>query len=546
MPDSRGLKQALDDAMLAFRVTDFSGGLNSEMDQLDLKEDSSPDCENVKITKPGRLIGRDGYVARITGITNAPDGIDFFYDALGSRRVVMWANGNIYDVTGHTLSVIASSVYESGTRVCSHALNGTIYYSDGATTASGSIRMWDGTTEGPLVTSGEVGSIPTPACKVMTSYAGSLVIGNLKFEDGTTAPHAYMWADVNDPTTIRGTNIQQVGQGYGGEINCILPLAVASTGVSPFRALIVGKSQFGLYGYSGALGSQEEFLINCPAGVRDGATMRYIPGPDGSGYVVFLGTDNKVWAVNGTSAVELSGNIRTELSRYVELRSQYSQRFTSVVNSSDFQYILDLGGRQYVYQYDLKTWTRYTGWPSGHWVEARDMFGNYVLYCADRINNTLSQCNYGTTDNGAAIVPYWKTPYIHCGDRNLLKTWQWIFVGWRTDNGNVVVTTTPNMEQGTASTKTLEPDVAVAADDLIWDVGDWDEHDWASSTLDTFLPYREKARLTYQPVGVNYKELVRGTDVTIKLSTTSAGSHFEILGFTLLYLPRGRKRVAPL
>lgn len=556
MPGSRGLKQSLDDAMLAFRVTDFSGGLNSEMDALDLSENSSPDCQNVKITKPGRLIGRDGYTVRITDYTDKPDGIAFFYDATGTRRLVLWKGGNIYDVTGHTLSLIASSVYESGRRVCSVALNGKLYYSDGYTIANGGIRYWDGTTEGPLVSSspGTGGVIFTPACKVMTSYAGSLVIGNVRYqEDGSTAPHAFLWSDVNDPTTIRGTSIQQVGQGYGGEINCILPLAVASTGVSPFRALIVGKSQFGLYGYSGALSSDtdglEEFLINCPAGVKDGETMRYIPGPDGSGYVVFLGTDNKVWAVNGTSAVELSGNIRTELNRYVQLRIEASanQRITSVVNSNDFQYILDVGGRQYVYQYDLKTWTRYSGWPSGHWVEARDQFGNYVLYVADRGGATLSQCNYGTTDNGAAISPYWKTPYIHCGDRNILKTWQWIYVAWRTDDGNVVVTTTPNMERGDASTKTLVPDTSGSTtDDLIWDTGDWDEHNWAYATVDTFLPYRQKARLTYQPTGVEYKELVRGTDVTITLSTSSTDSHFEILGFTLLYLPRGRKRVAPL
>lgn len=551
MPQSRGLKQTLDDAMLAFRITDFSGGLNSEMDQLDLSENSSPDCENVKITRPGRLIGRDGYTKRISSLGSNPDGIAFFYTSNGARKVVMWTAGNMYDVTSHSLTEIASGVYESGTRVCSAALNGTLYYSDGVMAVG--IRTWDGTTEQPLASSspGVGGILATPACKVMTTYAGSLVIGNIRYQDGTTAPHAFHWSDVNDPTTIRGTSIMQVGQGYGGEINCILPLAVASTGVSPFRALIVGKSQFGLYGYSGALSTDadglSEFLINCPAGVRDGETMKYIPGPDGSGFVVFLGTDNKVWAVNGTSAVEISGNIRTELSRYIQLKMQSAlPRFTAVVNSSDFQYMLDCGDLIYCYQYDLKTWTRYRGLPSGHWVEAKDIFGNAVVYCADRSGQSLAQIGYGTTDNGSAIAPYWKTPYIHCGDRNILKTWQWVFVAFRTDDGDIVVTTTPNMETGTASIKTLSIDTTDAADDLIWDTGDWDEHNWAFDSADTFRTHRKKARLTYQATGVNYKELVRGTDVTIKISTSSTTGHFEVLGITLLYLPRGRRRVAPL
>lgn len=550
MAQSRTLKNSLDDALLALRITDFSGGLNSEMDPLDLPENASPDCENVKVNKPGRLIGRDGYLQQIAGLDEKPDGIAFFYDALGARRLVLWQNGNMYDVTAHALTLIKSGAYTAGFRVTSHPLNGILYYSDGHTIHGGTsgIRQWDGATEQALISAGGVGIIETPAAKVLTSYAGSLVLGSITFVDGTTAKHAVMWSDVNDPTTIRGTSIQQVGQGFGGEVNCVLPLGVASTGVSPFRALIVGKSEFGLYGYSGALGALEEFLVNCPAGVRDGETMRYIPGPDGSGYVVFLGTDNKVWAVNGTSAVELSGNIRSELNRSIQSRviANSMQRFTSVVNSNDFQYVLDLGDMQYCYHYDQKAWTRYRGWPSGHWVEGRDSFGNCALYCADRVAKSLAQCNVGTTDNGTAIAPYWRTPCLHAGDRNILKTWHWVYAMFRTDSGNVTISCVPNLGNGTASFKTLSTSSDDSAGDLIWDEGSWDEKNWASSSLDGYQNYRKKARLTYQPENVPYKDLIRGADVTIQISTSSNTGHFEVLGITLLYLPRGRQRVAPL
>lgn len=550
MAQSRTLKNSLDDALLALRITDFSGGLNSEMDPLDLPENSSPDCENVKINKPGRLIGREGHTQRIGGLGSTPDGIAFFYDALGARRLVLWVGGDMYDVTAHSLTLVKSGAYTNGSRVTSHALNGILYYSDGSTIHGGvsGIRQWDGATEQALLSAGGSGVIDTPAAKILTSYAGSLVLANVTFVDGSTAPHAFMWSDTNDPTTIRGTSIQQVGQGFGGQINCILPLAVASTGVSPFRALIVGKSEFGLYGYSGALGSLEEFLVNCPAGVRDGETMRYIPGPDGSGYVVFLGTDNKVWAVNGTSAVELSGNIRSELNQHIQSRitTNSTQRFTSVVNSNDFQYVLDVGDRQYCYHYDQKAWTRYRGWPSGHWVEGRDSFGNYALYCADRIASALTQCNFGTTDNGTAIGPYWKTPYLHAGDRNLLKTWHWLYAMFRTDVGDITVACVPDLGNGTASNKTLSIASDDTTGDLVWDEGNWDEKNWAGSNLDGFQNYRKKTRLTYQPPNVPYKDLIRGADVTILISTSSTTGHFEVLGFTLLYLPRGRNRVAPL
>lgn len=550
MANSRGLKNSLDDAMLAFRVVDFSGGLNSETDPQDLDENASPNCQNVRITKPGRLIGRMGWIARISSLGVNPDGIAFFYDAGGARRVVAWYNGNMYDVTSHSATLVRSGAYTSGNRVTSVALNGTLYYSDGETIHNGDsgIRKWDGTTEERLVSAGGGATIPTPAAKVLTSYAGSLVLGRIKYVGGTYDKHAIMWSNVNDPTTINGTSIQQVGQGFGGEVNSVLPLAVATTGVSPFRALIVGKSEFGLYGYSGALGSLTEFLINCPAGVRDGETMRYIPGPDGSGYVVFLGTDNKVWAVNGTSAVEISGNIRTELSYFIQeqLIADPNQRLTAVVNSNDFQYMLDVGGgRQYCYQYDLKAWTRYSGHPSGHWVEARDSYGNFAVYCADRENQTIAQISVGTDDNGSDINPYWNTPMIHCGDKNILKTWQWIFVSFRTDTGNVVVTATTNLGEGNSGSQTIT--ITPATDEvMIWDVTDWDEGVWGSGVEGSYTAYKKKKRLTYQPSGVPHKELLRGYDVTIKLSTSSEGGHFEILGFTLLYLPRGRVRVAPL
>lgn len=548
MPSQRTLKDPLDDAMLALRVQSFEGGLDSETDPSDLDPKFSPDCQNVKLTQFGRIIGRLGSTNKITGFTAAPDGIAFFYDASGGRHKVLWAAGNIYDVTSDaTATLIKSAVYTAGLRVCWATLNNILYYSDGETIiTSAGIRKFDGTTEGPLTSAGGAGIIPTPACKVMTTYAGSLVIGRVKYTGGTYDKHAFMWSDVNDPTMINGANIQQCGQGYGGELNAILPLAVASVGVSPFQAILVGKSQFGIFAYSGALGTLKEFLVNCPTGIRDGATLQFISGPDGSGYVVFLGTDNKVWAVNGTTAQELSPSIRTELSTAVAnaIALNANAIFTSVVNSPDFQYILDVGNNiQYVYHYNTQSWTRYQGWASGYWCPAFTSDSQFSLYVAATTQKALVLANTGNTDNGMPINPYWNTPFLSAGDANILKIWKWIYFVFRTDVASVTVTATCNLGGGASATRTLTPNTTGSSGTTggIWDTMVWDVGTWALSAFGSTGMYKLKSRLTVN--AANGPESLRGYDVTIKFSTGSAGGHFEVLGFTLLYLPRGRKRV---
>ncbi len=549
MPKTLAIKNALDDSMLRLGVTDFSGGLNSEGDPHDLDLNTSPDCQNVKITRDGRLIGRFGWVERVASLPAAPDGLAFFYDSAGNRRLALWADGNLYEVSNFTLVAIASSIYAAGQRIAWTTLNGILYFSDGVTISGASgVYYWDPASpaNGYLASSGTPGTIAAPACKVMTTYAGSLVLGNLTYHgSGITANDTFIWSNVNDPTTIVGTNLQRVGAGAGGHINCMLPLAVANVGVSPFKTILVGKSEFGIYAYSGALGQLAEIIVNCPTGVRDGETLRYIPGPDGSGYACFLGTDNKVWAVNGTQAVEISNNIRTELGEAIEtsLADSPYQRITSVINTKDFQYVLDIGRNiHYVYHYDKKAWTRYSGWPSGHWTEARNSAGAYNLYCADRTALTMKEANLSLKDGSASILPYWKTPFIHAGDSEMLKTWKWIYAAFRTNNGNVTVQATANLDSGVTTTKTMTP-ASVLNGAALWDAAVWDTALWGAGGT-SYGIYKKKARLSVSTSGLDGSaESLRGYDVTIKLSTT-ADQYWEMLGFSLLYLPGGRKRVA--
>jgi len=562
MPRQDGMKAPLDDAMKAWSLLDFSGGLQSEFDPNDLPANASPDCENVR-GRPGRLLARAGSMD-VVELPAAPDGGFFFYDSNGARRLAGFANGNIYDLTLGALTLVASGVYTAGNRIAAAVLNDKLYFSDGVTIGTSGpnqygISYWDPVagTVSPLISSGSVGTVPTPAAKCLLAYTGQLVLFNLKYVGGTTAKDQMLWSNVNDPTTIVGTNLFAIGQGQGGELNSAIQMGVSSVGVTPFQAIFVGKSQVGVFLMRGALSPStlSETLINAPTGVLDGATVQYIPpGEKGGGYVCFLGTDRKVWFTDGINSGELSKAIRGELAQAISDRFSVSAsaKFTSARNDQDFMYVLDIGrdsnGVSYCYCYDWEqqSWWRYRGWPSGYWAQGKDDDSQTVLYCLDRTNYKLWRANAGVDDDGTDIAPYWKTPYVHMGDPDVLKTFHWVYLAFRTNIAAITITATANMGEGsTASTTlTVTPDTTDTAQ---WDQAVWDGAVWALGGSATLSRFKKKGRTIVEDEDLpgTYR-LLRGFDVQLKIarSTTTPSGHFEIYGLQQLYMARGRKRVA--
>ena len=98
---------ALDDALNTLVINDFSGGLNTYCSALSLKSNESPDCLNV-VPFIGRLLYRGGWL-NYASIAAAADQLYAFYDADGNKHLVVWANGNLYDVISGTAVLIASA-----------------------------------------------------------------------------------------------------------------------------------------------------------------------------------------------------------------------------------------------------------------------------------------------------------------------------------------------------------------------------------------------------------------------------------------------------
>jgi hypothetical protein len=556
---ARSLKSPIDDGMPKIDLGDFIGGLKSDPDPGDLPPNSSPDCENV-YAAPGRLLGRLGSIVRNASLPATADGAYYFNDSNGARRLAVFDNGNLYDMTDHSLTLVKAGAYTAGHSVCASVLLRKLYFSDGYTiTTSGpnksGVRYWDpvgAPSDAPLlITSGTASTIETPACKAMTSYTGSLVLVNIKYVDGTTANDAVMWSNVLDPTTIVGTNLFRVAAGQGGELNCIEPMGISAAGVTPAKALFVGKSEKGVYLLQGALSSLSETLINAPVGVLDGASVKFVPGSEGSGVIIFLGTNRQLMWTDGINSDILTRDISKEFAQVISdrLSNSATARFRAVRDWNKFFYILDTGtdaatstAVQYVYDWQYKYLTRFRGWPTGVWVEAVDASSQPIMYCA---NTSLNQVNIGLQDDTTPIAKYWKTPWIDAGDPEIWKLWKWLYVAFRTDIGSVTLTATVGQGYGQSGSITLTPSAAAAAassSDLVWDAGNWDEKNWAAGGSNIQPAYKLGGRIFYTaPDGTT--GILGGSDVQIKISDSSVG-YFEILKLAVLYLVRGRRRVA--
>lgn len=545
------------------QVGDFTGGLQSNADPADLPLNASPDCENV-FAQSGQLYGRLGHIVRAAGLPAAADGGAFFYDRNGDRRLVVFSNGNIYDLSSSfTVNSVATGVYTAGNPVTSAVLNRILYFSDGETIHTSGlnqsgIRYYDpftSTSAAPLlVSSGSANTIPTPACKVLRAIAGSLFLANIKYVGGTYAKDSGMWSNVNDPTTIISTNIFAVGQGQGGDINCVVPLGLQSESVLPDQGIFIGKTEYGCYILTGALSvaTLSEERLNIPDGIKDGESAQFITGPNGPGVVVFLGNSRRVWYTDGLKHDELSKDISKELAFCVtdRLSVSSSARFTSVKNDQDFHYVLDCGydanGRstQFCYDWDLKRWFRYRGWPSGYWIAARDANSQPAMYVLDRANAHLSQANAGTDDNGTDIAPYWWTPWIHAGDQYLLKIWRMVHVCYRTNGATITINA--RVRQGEGHTASTSIAITEASDNsAVWDDSTWDSAIWALSILGDFTNYQKEARLMRaSSANDGTYHALRGPDIQLKISRSSAGGIFNIFSFGVEYIARGRKRAA--
>jgi hypothetical protein len=544
---------------------DFAGGWVVYTGAMALSSNQSPNMLNV-IPFPGRLQYRGGWTPYST-LPFTADASYQFYDADEASHFMVWAGGNLYDCVSGSPTLIASSVYVPnappvGGRIGHCDLNGILYWSTGSV----AIQFWDpvGGGLGPVA---QTGSSPVPSSPFLTIYTNSIIACGVNFTPAVEADFqstVFSWSAVNEPGNWTAANSQAVGPDNAAHIEFATQFGMAEIGVAPFRNLIVGRADQGIYSYSGALGQLIESVINCPVGCLDSGSVQYLPSAESFGTVVFLGTDGQFWATNGITAYPISLPILPVLSSTIQsaLTTNQNQRFWSSYNEKLQYYYCDIGGTQFVYKWDLKCWTKFTGWPSGPAFTVNSggttNFGVPSVYIASSNASTpylglVAQDQI--TDNGSTPSVYYQTPYLHFGDLESYKEYEWIdLITYNTGTNYSVSGQATILADGTmveSSTLLFNQPAALGTNYFILNVSALNGPDvLAPSTISavgTGTPITMHGRLSvpitptspYMRGLTGMTERLRGTAVSFTISYAGGTMDYELIGVECRYKDNG-------
>lgn len=550
------LRGTSDDNLAEIKVQDFIGGLNTMNGPLVLASNETPDAQNC-FGVPGRLIYCGGYIQSCTQ-PHPADAAAEFYDVNQIRHEVMWGGGNMYDVTGSTAVLIKSGAYTTGQQVAHQDLGGILYY----TTKTVPLRQWDGTTEMATPNGGGTGIVPPPSGTALAAFAGSLIMGNPTIVSGGTTyyPGGFIYCNVNDPTRWNGANLNQLGSNEF--IQWIIPLGVSAAGVPPTGSIMFGCMNQ-IFVYSGPLNNLTQHIVNSPVGAFDPNSAVFIPSEDLFPGVVFIGSDTQFWRTNGIITECVSKKIQNDVYSVVQNAIQMSatQRFFGAYNNQWHYYICDMGNNeQFAYRWSDRSWWAFNGWPSGALITGHDPTGFTVVYSASNSATVpvafyelgLAQTNF----NGSPPVIYYTTPYLHGNAPGLEKDWFWVTLDTLNnfDTYQIQATTLPRSDNSVLVSQPLmmnnPTSSGESSGDLIWDVGNWDEANWAgfpslgnqpainSGMFSVAVPASEWIPYaTTQPL--------RSGAITIKISwvPNNLTPAMDITAIETRFNPRGRKTV---
>jgi hypothetical protein len=347
--------------------------------------------------------------------------------------------------------------------------------------------------------------VEPPACRFLIPF------------NGVPQNGAFMWSDVNDPTTWFGNNIQEVGSNDGAICTFAVVMGISQVGVTPSKAFMVGKTKTNIFIYSGALGELTEEAISCPVGAITAPSAVYIPTQEGLGAMQFLGSDAQIWLSNGVEAFISSKNIKTLVYQLVQnaLTANANQQFNSTYND-EFQYsIIDFGNStQLAYKWDTGAWWYFSGWPSGPYMTAPGSNGLPTVFVASNtpgITGVYQLGIQGDNDNGNSISAYYMTPYVHGGKPERQKEFD-IFTLFAFNVGTQYTVTPYAMPRGDGQTITGLPmilgdpayDPTTAYGTMIWGTSIWGVADWGggySSIAQPFETAPMRSRITFVSPG---------------------------------------------
>lgn len=443
------------------RIRDFSGGYNKRDQPLGLGPTDLLALENMYPLAGGSIVGRGGQMDynAVAIDANPIRSLYRFYPQSGSGILIGTSGTKVYkgdDGAGVFTDIDTGYTADQKFSFTSWSAKDKVYWTNGAEP----LKSWDATTVAT------VGGSP-PVAKMAEFHKDRLW---LLLDDFVA------FGNLNVDNVYPGTSLLNIADNKGSTGSFIK---------SANDVLIIGKDT-GLWRFAGSplLGGdlQKYSSIGCPAPWSADVITAIVGGQTVPTGVMFLGDDG-VYFTNGYEVTRVSPKIdgiftarfRGAVGKYYPKLQQYWLSFNAAGGAADTLWVATKLDRP-----DGSTaiaWSQYTG----HSIESFAIWDggsdNGQLYGGLSTNGKVHRLDVGSQDISSDYRCLFTPRWLDFGDSGVNKSVRWIKAVFEAQAPLSYLLNYFDLQQQSASLD------ATPQGGLIWDSGNWNEHNWAASSV---------------------------------------------------------------
>lgn len=436
------------------KYNDFSGGVQIYTGPLWVKDNETPFCQNIDISRPGELRKAFGYTQLGTATGgDAPRGGFVFDKEDGTSTPYKLTNSTLSKWDGSDwVTITGGSGFATGTEHIEAAL---MYINTGTGVGTGADefveRMYiaQGLSDPVKYTDGvNIGEVAGVYAKHIESYKSRIYLGNVKQND-KTYPTRIISAQISTDNFDEGDIIDELGE--------------------PNTAL---KE------YSGSL----FFFSENKLAAYDGYKLQVIPGNFGTtnSETVQKVQGRMIWYNRSGVFMYAGGGLPQNISKRVQgwIDVISNAREVTAFIDSDERYNLCIGDVTYngdsysdvVLRYDvtLNAWDILPDRPFKYGMRQRSG-GVYIVYATDTTQDRVWKVNDGRSLNGVAMLSEWESAKLDLGNPDTFKNFYEAHVTFKPQNVNEYFTLQYRLDGNTTwlNTENTTNNVSVSGTDDI-------------------------------------------------------------------------------
>ncbi len=408
------MTQAKENKIQYITCSDFTSGLNTLDDPIDLDIGASPYILNMDVTKKGKLLSRYGYELVAEVGTGAVRGIQPYYrtygTASGDYLVTHSADGNSYYTTAASSSptLIGAWGTDNAKPVRGTTFNNLSLFTDGR--GANVLKQWDATT--------------------LSNVAGTPPQGNifgvfqkrLFLSGDTAAPSRVNWSDVDALTNI-ATNSLNITVGDGWDVTSMTPNLDF---LQVYKTDTINGINFSFDASYNLTNPQIQPIISSQGGAWATDSVQAVYG-----YTYYL--SNKGFETYGASPERVVSNRPLPLSLQIEptvktINMVYPDAIVSAFYDNKYICAAPLSSATvashcFVFNESVKrrfnkdNWTIYDNIPASCFAKFRNSNKRDELYFGSALENKIFKFNDTFSDADGGYSKVWTSKTFRFGDR---------------------------------------------------------------------------------------------------------------------------------